>query len=173
MPQDQMNHESRWLSDAEQRSWRAWIAVSLLLPDRLSRDLQETAGVSLADYEILVRLSEAPGRRLRMSELAEATLSSRSRLTHQVDRLQQAGWVERERCEDDRRGAYAIMTTDGWEFLVRAAPAHVASVRARLVDVLTAEEFAEFGRLCAIIADDLEAGPTSPVTAYPTSVPQE
>lgn len=158
-----MTHGPRWLTDAEQQSWRAWIAVSLLLPDRLSRDLQESAGISLADYEILVRLSEAPDRRLRMSDLAEATLSSRSRLTHQIDRLEKAGWVERERCEDDRRGAYAAMTTAGWEFLVQAAPAHVASVRARLVDVLSEEEFAEFGRLCATIADHLEGG-ASPIT---------
>ena len=82
-----MPDQTRWLSEEEQHAWRSWIAVSLLLPDRLSRDLQSSAGISLADYEILVRLSEAPNRRLRMSELAEATLSSRSRLTHQIDRL--------------------------------------------------------------------------------------
>lgn len=157
---------ARWLSDDEQRAWRAWIATSLLLPDRLNRDLQSTAGVSLPDYEILVRLSEAPGRRLRMSELAEATLSSRSRLTHQVDRMEKAGWVEREPCEDDRRGAFATLTPAGWDFLVESAPAHVASVRERLVDVLSAEEFAEFGRLCARIADHLEPGSGPLGSAY-------
>jgi DNA-binding MarR family transcriptional regulator len=147
---------TRWLSDDEQRAWRAWIAASLLLPDRLSRDLQEQADVSLADYEILMHLSEAPGRRLRMSQLADATLSSRSRLSHQIDRLSSAGFVDREPCSGDRRGFFAVLTPAGWDFVVETAPAHVASVRARLVDVLTPDEFAEFGRLCAKVADRLQ-----------------
>lgn len=144
---------TRWLSDDEQASWRAWIAASLLLPDRLSRDLQEQAGISLPDYEILVYLSEAPERRLRMSELADLTLSSRSRLSHQVDRLTDAGLVDRQPCSDDRRGYFAVLTPAGWDFLVETAPVHVESVRDNLVDVLTPKEFAEFGRLCAKIAD--------------------
>ena len=146
---------TRWLSDDEQASWRAWIAASLLLPDRLSRDLQERAGISLPDYEILVYLSEAPGRRLRMSELAERTLSSRSRLSHQVDRLSDAGLVDRQPCSDDRRGYFAVLTPGGWDFLVATAPVHVDSVREHLVDVLTPREFAEFGRLCAKVAEGL------------------
>jgi len=144
---------TRWLSDDEQASWRAWIAVSLLLPDRLSRDLSEQSGISLPDYEILVYLSESPGRRLRMSELADRTLSSRSRLSHQVDRLTDAGLVDRQPCSDDRRGSFAVLTPAGWDFLVATAPAHVESVREHLVDVLTPAEFAEFGRLCAKVAD--------------------
>ena len=146
---------TRWLSDDEQASWRAWIAASLLLPDRLSRDLQEQAGISLPDYEILVYLSEAPEKRLRMSELAGRTLSSRSRLSHQVDRLSDAGLVDRQPCSDDRRGYFAVLTPKGWDFLVTTAPAHVESVREHLVDVLTPEEFAEFGRLCTKVADRL------------------
>ncbi|MEY4169049.1 MAG: hypothetical protein RLZ94_122 [Actinomycetota bacterium] len=146
---------TRWLTDDEQRSWRAWIAVSLLLPDRLSRDLQEESEVSLADYVILMHLSEAPDRRLRMSELADATMSSRSRLSHQIDRLSAAGLVDREPCSGDRRGFFAVLTPAGWDFVVQVAPDHVASVRKRLVDVLTPEEFAEFGRLCAKVAEQL------------------
>lgn len=146
---------TRWLSDEEQASWRAWIAASLLLPDRLSRDLQEQAGISLPDYEILVYLSEAPERRLRMSELADRTLSSRSRLSHQVDRLTEAGLVDRQPCSDDRRGYFAVLTRQGLDYLVKTAPVHVESVREHLVDVLTPEEFAEFGRLCAKVADRL------------------
>lgn len=146
---------TRWLTDDEQRAWRAWIAVSLLLPDRLSRELQERADISLPDYEILVYLSEAPDRRLRMSELADRTLSSRSRLSHQVDRLSDAGLVDRQPCSDDRRGYFAVLTPRGWDFLVATAPMHVESVRKRLVDVLTPEEFAEFGRLCAKVAEQL------------------
>ena len=146
---------TRWLTDDEQRAWRAWIAASLLLPDRLSRDLQDEAGVSLADYEILVYLSESPDRRLRMSELADRTLSSRSRLSHQVDRLSDAGLVDRQPCSNDRRGYFAVLTSQGWDFLVASAPTHVASVREHLVDALTPEEFAEFGRLCAKVAERL------------------
>jgi len=146
---------TRWLDADEQRSWRAWIAATLLLPDRLSRDLQESAGISLSDYEILVHLSESPDRRLRMSDLAEATLSSRSRLSHQIDRLTAAGFVDRQPCSEDRRGAFAVLTPAGWDFLVESAPVHVASVRDNLVDVLTPEEFAELGRICAIVSERL------------------
>lgn len=148
---------TRWLSDEEQRAWRAWIAVSLLLPDRLSRDLQEQADISLADYEILMHLSETSGRRLRMSQLADATQSSRSRLSHQIDRLAAAGLVDREPCSGDRRGFFAVLTPAGWDFIVRAAPLHVESVRENLVDVLTPEEFLEFGRLCAKVVERLQA----------------
>ena len=146
---------TRWLTDDEQQAWRAWIAASLLLPDRLSRDLQDEAGISLADYEILVYLSESPDRRLRMSELADRNLSSRSRLSHQVDRLTNAGFVDREPCSEDRRGYFAVLTPQGWDFLVASAPAHVASVREHLVDVLTPDEFAELGRLCAKVTEQL------------------
>jgi DNA-binding MarR family transcriptional regulator len=150
---------TRWLSDDEQQAWRAWIAASLLLPDRLSRELQERADISLPDYEILVYLSEAPDRRLRMSELADRTLSSRSRLSHQVDRLSDAGLVDRQPCSDDRRGYFAVLTPRGWDFLVATAPMHVESVREHLVDALTPEEFAEFGRLCAKVAEQLRPPP--------------
>lgn len=146
---------TRWLSEEEQGHWRAWLAASLLLNDRLSRDLQEQHDLTMADYEILVHLSEAPERRLRMSELAEATLSSRSRLSHQVDRMGRAGLVEREACTDDRRGSFAVLTDRGWDILVSAAPDHVESVRQHLIDVLTPAEFAALGRACAKVADSL------------------
>ena len=146
---------TRWLSEHEQDAWRSWVAVSLLLPDRLGRDLQAQANISLADYEILVNLSEAPEHRLRMSDLASATLSSRSRLSHQIDRLTEAGLVDRQPCSGDRRGFLAVLTPAGRDFLVRVAPLHVESVREHLVDVLTPEEFAEFGRLCSLVSDHL------------------
>jgi DNA-binding MarR family transcriptional regulator len=90
-----------------------------------------------------------------MSELADRTLSSRSRLSHQVDRLSDAGLVDRQPCSDDRRGYFAVLTPSGWDFLVATAPMHVESVREHLVDALTPEEFAEFGRLCAKVAEQL------------------
>lgn len=147
---------TRWLSEDEQRDWRSWITANLLIRDRLGRDLQEQCGLTLADYEIMVRLSEAPGRRLRMSDLAQLTLSSRSRLSHQIDRMQKAGYVDRQECADDRRGYFAVLTDEGFRTLAQAAPKHVDSVRRRLVDVLTPEEFAEFGRLNQKLVDALD-----------------
>ncbi len=150
--------DHRWLSDDEQRSWRAWLSASMLLNDRLSRELQAQHGLTMTDYEILVRLSEAPGRRMRMSDLAEASLSSRSRLSHQIDRMVKARLVERQSCADDRRGAFAVLTDHGWQTLVAIAPDHVASVRAHLVDRLSPAEFAALGRACRKIAEPLATG---------------
>lgn len=150
---------TRWLSGDEQRSWRAWLSATILLHDRLSRDMQAEHGLTMADYEILVRLSEVDDRRMRMSELAEVTLSSRSRLSHQVDRMERAGLVERQSCEQDRRGAFAVLTDQGWDTLVAAAPDHVESVRRHLVDQLSAEEFAALGAACQRVADRLESDP--------------
>ena len=148
---------TRWLSEEQQKNWRAWLTASTLLNDQLSRDLQETHGITIADYEILVRLSETPDRRLRMSELASQTLSSRSRLSHQIDRMERAGFVERQTCADDRRGAFAVMTDQGWTTLVAAAPDHVKSVRTHLVDQLSDEEFASLGAACERVAAHLNA----------------
>ena len=147
---------TRWLTPEEQESWRAWIQASLLLSDRLSRDIQAQHGLTFADYEILVWLSEAPDRRLRMSELARRALSSRSRLSHQVDRMERAGLVTREICTEDRRGSFAVLTEKGWQTIVAAAPDHVESVRTHLVDVLSPEEFAALGAACRKIADALQ-----------------
>lgn len=147
---------TQWLTEDEQKSWRAWLAASLLLRDRLNRELQEQHGLTLADYEILVRLSELPERRMRMSELADSTLSSRSRLSHQIDRMERAGLVERQSCASDRRGANAVLTELGWTTLVAAAPDHVASVRTHLVDQLSAEDFATLGAASQQVVEHLQ-----------------
>lgn len=129
--------ETRWLDEREQRAWRAYLAATRLLGAQLERAMQRDSGIPHTYYEILVRLSEAPSRTLRMSELAEASESSRSRLSHAVARLEENGWVVRETCESDRRGAFARLTDEGFAALAAAAPAHVASVRAHLIDQLT------------------------------------
>ncbi|MGB8022252.1 MAG: MarR family transcriptional regulator [Candidatus Nanopelagicales bacterium] len=147
---------ARWLTEEEQRYWRGWIAASMLLPDRLSRDLQQLHGLTGTDYQILVELSESPGRRMRMSTLADRTLLSRSRLSHQIDRMAKAGLVQRQECPEDRRGSYAVMTESGWQAIVAAAPDHVESVRRHLLDQLTPEEFEAFGRACIKVADALK-----------------
>jgi DNA-binding MarR family transcriptional regulator len=147
---------TEWLTTEQQQHWRAYLAATTLLDEKLSRELQAAHGLTLADYEILVRLSEAPDRRLRMSQLAAHTLASRSRLSHQVDRLEKSGVVERQACESDRRGANAVLTQHGWDVLVAAAPTHVSGVRRHLVDLLTAEEFAAMGKALAIVASHLQ-----------------
>src|SRR3954471_19504148 len=131
--------EPRWLDAEEQQAWRAWLFSSMLLQDRLDRELTHETGISHAYYEILVQLSEAPGRMLRMSQLAERSLSSRSRLSHAVSRLEERGWVRRQVCPDDGRGQLAVLTDEGFAALEAAAPIHVEGVRTHLFDQLTPE----------------------------------
>lgn len=150
---------TKWLNDEQQKHWRAWIAATTLLSDQLNRELQSSCGLTLADYEILVRLSDAPDRKIRMSDLASITLSSRSRLTHQINRMEEAGLVTREACPDDRRGQLCAMTNQGWKTLVAAAPSHVASVRAHFVDILSTEEYAALGRAAGKIAAHIDSLP--------------
>ena len=126
----------RWLSDAQQRTWRAFLEATQRLDEQLDRELQRDAGMPLAYYTILAMLSEAPDRTLRMSELAELTWQSRSRLSHAVDRLEHSGWVQRIKCPSDKRGAFAVLTDAGFAVLAEAAPGHVASVRRHLFDQL-------------------------------------
>ncbi len=127
----------------------------MLLPDRINRDLQEQHGLTGTDYQILVELSEHPDRRVRMSALADLTLMSRSRLSHQIDRMARAGLVTREVCPQDGRGMYAALTEHGWNTIVAAAPDHVESVRRHLLDRLTPEQFRAFGEACIIVAEGL------------------
>jgi DNA-binding MarR family transcriptional regulator len=132
--------EPRWLDAEEQKAWRAWLYSTLLLQDQLDRDLTRQTGISHAYYEVLVQLSEAPDRMLRMSQLAERSLSSRSRLSHAVSRLEERGWVRRQVCEEDGRGQLAVLTDAGFAALEEAAPVHVASVRTHLFDQLSPEQ---------------------------------
>src|SRR3954451_20458295 len=134
--------ETRWLDAEEQKAWRAWLYSSLLLQDRLDRELIRETGISHAYYEILVQLSETDGRALRMSELAERCLSSRSRLSHAVSRLEERGWVRRQVCPEDGRGQLAVLTDAGFAALEAAAPVHVQSVRSHLFDQLSPAQVA-------------------------------
>lgn len=147
--------ETRWLSPDEQRTWRAYLEANRLLNEALDRQLQRDAGMPHTYYEILVRLSDVPGHRLRMSELAHTSLSSRSRLSHAVSRLEERGWVRRESCPTDGRGALAVLTEEGFATLKAAAPAHVAEVRRRLVDRLTPEQMTQLGEISQILCDGL------------------
>jgi len=132
-----------WLSDEEQRAWRTHLEVSRLLMYQLERDLQPF-GLTNNDYEILVNLSEAADRRMRMSDLARSTLQSKSRLSHQITRMESAGLVRREDCDTDRRGLYAVLTDQGWDTMTKVAPHHVASVRAHFIDLVSAAELVSY-----------------------------
>jgi DNA-binding MarR family transcriptional regulator len=134
--------QPRWLTDEEQQAWRATVNLSQLLLRQLDRELAEH-GLNGRDYEILVELSEAPEHRLRMTDLADATSQSRSRLSHQVSRMEKRGLVRRDDCEGDKRGTFAVLTEAGFEAIERVAPQHVESVRRHFVDQLTPHQLEE------------------------------
>ena len=149
--------EPRWLDDEEQRTWRAFLAAIRLLTSELDRELQRDADMPHTYYEILVALSEAPGRTLRMNELAELSQSSRSRLSHAISRLEEVGWVERRACPTDKRGALATLTDAGFAVLEAAAPGHVEAVRENLFDLLTPEQVRQLGEISAAVRDGITA----------------
>ncbi len=146
---------TRWLTDDEQRAWRAYLDATVLLRDALDRQLSGDSQIPHAYYEILVRLSEAPGRRLRMAELAAASQSSPSRLSHAVSRLQERGWVRREEFPADGRGLVAVLTDDGFAALVAAAPGHVRAVRENLFDLLTPDQVTALHEIGAAVVAKL------------------
>ena len=129
----------RWLNPAEMKAWRRYIIASRRLLEALDDDLDHHE-LSMADYEVLAQLSDAPDRKMRMSELADVAMISRSRLSHRIKVMEKAGWVKREACPDDKRGYFAMMTAKGFKAIVAAAPDHVHSVRSRFIDLLTKED---------------------------------
>ncbi|MEU0563771.1 MarR family transcriptional regulator [Nonomuraea sp. NPDC005983] len=147
---------TRWLDDDEQRAWRAFLSATQLVNEALDRQLQRDAGMPHTYYMILVALSEAPERSMRMSELAARAQSSQSRLSHAVARLEERGWVRRARCSDDRRGNTAVLTEDGFAALAAAAPGHVEEVRRSLFDVLTPEQVRSLDEICTAVRNTLE-----------------
>ncbi|WP_079008029.1 MarR family transcriptional regulator [Streptomyces sp. XY431] len=151
---DGPEEETPWLTAREQRLWRAHLEVAKLLEYQLSRELQPH-NLAINDYEILVVLSEAPDRRLRMTDLATATLQSKSRLSHQITRMENAGLVLRQECPGDRRGLYANLTEQGWETMQRVAPCHVRSVRAHFIDRLAPEQLDAMYEALAPVAEHL------------------
>ena len=145
--------EPRWLDDDEQRAWRAFLRAAAGVDEALDRQLQREAGMPHAYYQVLAMLSEVPDRTLRMSELAGRTTSSASRLSHAVARLEEKGWVRRDKHPTDRRGALAVLTDDGWDALVAAAPGHVAAVRAAVFDRLEPAQVRQLREISERLAD--------------------
>jgi len=151
--------ETRWLTAEEQRAWRLFLTATLTLLSATEAQLQHDSGIPHGYYEILVRLSEAPDRALRMSQLAEASSSSKSRLSHAVARLEERGWVQRLDCPTDRRGQVARLTDAGFAVLEAAAPGHVEHVRRMLFDHISPSQVAQLTE----ISDAIVAAADSPV----------
>lgn len=128
---------TRWLDDDEQRAWRGYLHMQARLSARLNRQLQDDSGLSLADFAVLVELSEVTGGRTRVLALAEKLQWEKSRLSHQLNRMRARGLVDRQECPNDRRGAFVTLTEQGRETIEAAAPKHVETVREYLFDLLT------------------------------------
>ncbi|MEE1795496.1 MarR family transcriptional regulator [Streptomyces sp. BE308] len=148
--------EPRWLTDEEQSVWRAYLHATTLLEDHLDRQLQRDAGMPHIYYGLLVQLSQAPRRRMRMTELAKNAKITRSRLSHAVARLERSGWVRREECPSDKRGQNAVLTDEGHEMLRRSAPGHVTAVRQAMFERLTPEQVDSLGDIMRVLATGLE-----------------
>jgi DNA-binding MarR family transcriptional regulator len=144
---------TRWLDDEEQRAWRSFLRAASAIDEALDRQLQRDAGMPHAYYQVLAMLSEAPERTLRMSQLAELTTSSPSRLSHAVARLEEKGWVRRERHPTDRRGALAVLTDAGLVAVRAAAPGHVSAVRDAVFDRLAPEQVAQLRAISERLLD--------------------
>lgn len=150
---------AEWLDEREQRTWRAFLRVNSLIQESLDRELRRHNGLSLIEYGTLVHLSEAPGQRLRMSELADSVIVSKSRLTHQIGRLERDGYVRRENCVEDRRGFWAVLTPKGEHSLAAAAPGHVAQVRGLLFDRITEDDAARLLEILEPLGETLRERP--------------
>ncbi|MEU1808569.1 MarR family winged helix-turn-helix transcriptional regulator [Micromonospora aurantiaca (nom. illeg.)] len=147
--------EPRWLDEQEDRAWRGYRRMRRLLDLELARELMQDAGLSEPDYDVLSDLSETPEQRLRLSELADRMLWSRSRLSHHISRMQQRGLVTREECATDGRGSVVVLTPAGRRAVEAAAPGHVAAVRRHLIDRLTPAEVSALGTLSQRVIDHL------------------
>ncbi|GAA0949017.1 MarR family winged helix-turn-helix transcriptional regulator [Actinocorallia libanotica] len=146
----------RWLDDDEQRAWRAYLRLQGSLGAELNRRLQASSGLSLADYDVLVRLTDAPDGRLRPYELQRELHWEQSRLSHHLGRMQKRGLVRREECDEDRRGAYVLLTEAGREAITQAAPDHVETVRRLFIDALSPEQLRALEGLAVQVLARLE-----------------
>ena len=148
-------NDVRWLTSDQQKAWRAYIMGTELLQHQLDRELREEHHISFSEYEILVRLSESEGGRMRMAILADAMSHSRSRVTHTISRMERADLVVREASQADGRGVEAVMTAEGRRVLTAAAPTHVRGVREHLFDLASKQDFAALGRIFDEVSERL------------------
>lgn len=149
--------DASWLDPQEDLAWRGWLAMADRLHSQLARDLLAESGLSYADYQILVHLSEAPDRKVRMSELAARLDWSKSRVSHQVARMESRGLLTREDCPSDARGALAVLSDEGMAQIRGAAPGHVASVRRHFIDLLGREDLEALSRISGAVLEHLRS----------------
>ena len=147
----------RWLDDREQAAWRSYLDMNAKLSARLNKDMQDGAGISLSDFSVLVQLSEHEGHQMRVLELARAIGWEKSRLSHQLTRMQQRGLVDRSNCTEDRRGAFIVLTDQGRQTVEAAAPQHVEAVRRYLFDELSAVQVDALGVIAQTVVERLDA----------------
>jgi DNA-binding MarR family transcriptional regulator len=156
-----------WLTDEEQRAWRAYLRAQTMLAVQLARQLQADSGLSMPEYEVLVHLSEAPEGGLRPFQLGSDLGWEQSRLSHQLSRMARRGFVAREECPGDARGAVVVLTAAGRDAIRSAAPGHAAAVRRLVFDPLDAAQCAAFGSVFEAMIDAADcggaAGPTAEV----------
>jgi len=158
--------EPLWLTSDERAAWLALAGMVVRLPKALDTQLERDAGLSFYEYMVMAMLSEQPNRTLQMSELAGMTNGSLSRLSHVATRLEGAGWICRERCQDDGRATNAILTDDGFAKVVATAPGHVGAVRALVIDAVAPEQLGQLRDIgAAVLARvDGDSGTRSPAT---------
>lgn len=163
-----MTSDTPWLNDAEQRLWRGWLTCNAELSARLQRLLQDQAGLSLSDFEVLVHLTDTPDGRVRVTDLARLSRWERSRVSHHVKRMERRGLVQRLECVEDGRGAFIAITADGRAAIERAAPGHVRAVRQLVFDPLSQDDLQHLSTAIDTIAQGLMAEP-SPAAPVPPS----
>jgi DNA-binding MarR family transcriptional regulator len=147
--------EARWLDEGEQRAWLGYRRMRLLLDAQIARDLAADSGLSLADYDVLSTLGSAEDRRGRSTEIASRMLWSKSRLSRQLARMELRGLVKREQCPADGRGSDIVLTDKGLETIMNAAPGHVDSVRAHVIDLLSSDQIRALGDMAEIVLSHL------------------
>lgn len=161
--------EHRWLTPREERAWRGYMLMHPLLDLQVARDLSRDSGLSNADYMVLVGLSEADDQRLRLVELAQLMLWSKSRLGHHLDRMAARGLVKRGHDPANSRAAVITLTDHGWSTIKRAAPLHVESVRHRFIDLLTDDQLDTLGDITETVLGHLTEPAESPPPEADTS----
>lgn len=157
--------DTRWLNENELAAWMAYLVATHRLERRVEDQLKADSGLTHAQYEILVHLSQRPDRQMRMTEIAHQLIISKSGLTYQIGQLEKRGLVARKTCPSDERGVLAVLTEEGARCLERTAPGHVAVVRAFLIDRLTAEEIEIMRQIMTKATAAMEAAPAGPLRA--------
>jgi DNA-binding MarR family transcriptional regulator len=150
--------DPRWLDERQQRAWRGYLAMQARLQARLNQQLQADSGMSLADFDVLVALTDRPGVRMRVLELAEALQWEKSRLSHHLARMERRGLIQRQDCPDDARGAFVALTDEGRRAIERAAPAHVETVRTLVFDGLEPDQIDTLADIAEVVLNRIETG---------------